>query len=40
MGTEPTNKTALVDVRPEGFPHLPLVTRWVDEPYAFIVMCL
>jgi hypothetical protein len=27
-------------VCPAGFPHLPLITRWVDKPYAFIVVCL
>ena len=25
---------------PKGFPHLPLITRWVDKPYGFIVVCL
>jgi hypothetical protein len=29
-----------VAVCPEGFPHLPLITRWVDKPYGFIVACL
>ncbi len=29
-----------VAVCPEGFPHLPLITRWVDKPYAFMVICL
>ena len=27
-------------VCPAGFPHLPLITRWVDKPYGFIVVCL
>ncbi len=25
---------------PKGFPHLPQITRWADEPYGFIVLCL
>lgn len=25
---------------PEGFVHLPVVTRWVDKPYGFMVGCL
>ncbi|NLY39257.1 MAG: hypothetical protein GX044_08165 [Firmicutes bacterium] len=25
---------------PKGFPHLPMITRWVDKPYGFIVCCL
>ena len=29
-----------VVVCPGGFPHLPLITRWVDKPYGFIVICL
>jgi len=29
-----------VAVCPSGFPHLPLITRWVDKPYSFIVCCL
>jgi hypothetical protein len=29
-----------VAVCPQGFPHLPLITRWVDKPYGFIVVCL
>jgi hypothetical protein len=29
-----------VAVCPKGFPHLPLITRWVDKPYGFIVICL
>jgi len=33
------NKPTVV-VCPEGFPHLPLVTRWVDKPYGFFVICL
>ena len=32
--------TPTIAICPEGFPHLPLITRWVDKPYAFIVMCL
>lgn len=27
-------------VCPGGFPHLPLITRWVDKPYGFFVCCL
>jgi hypothetical protein len=27
-------------VCPGGFPHLPLITRWVDKPYFFFVICL
>jgi hypothetical protein len=33
------NKPTVV-VCPQGFPHLPLVTRWVDKPYGFFVICL
>jgi hypothetical protein len=33
------NKPTVV-VCPQGFPHLPLITRWVDKPYGFIVVCL
>lgn len=29
-----------VAICPQGFPHLPLITRWVDKPYGFIVCCL
>ncbi|HEY55139.1 MAG TPA: hypothetical protein G4N91_02515 [Dehalococcoidia bacterium] len=29
-----------VAVCPSGFPHLPLITRWTDKPYGFIVCCL
>jgi hypothetical protein len=29
-----------VAICPKGFPHLPLITRWVDKPYGFIVICL
>jgi len=29
-----------VVICPPGLPHLPLVTRWVDKPYAFYVICL
>ena len=32
--------TPTVAVCPAGFPHLPLITRWVDKPYGFIVICL
>jgi hypothetical protein len=32
--------TPTVAVCPSGFPHLPLITRWVDKPYGFIVCCL
>ncbi len=33
------NKPTVV-ICPKGFPHLPLITRWVDKPYGFIVVCL
>jgi len=33
------NKPTVV-ICPQGFPHLPLVTRWVDKPYGFFVICL
>lgn len=29
-----------VAICPSGFPHLPLITRWTDKPYGFIVCCL
>ncbi len=29
-----------VAVCPKALVHLPLITRWVDKPYAFIVLCL
>ena len=29
-----------VAICPKGFPHLPCITRWVDRPYAFFVICL
>ncbi|OGO32486.1 MAG: hypothetical protein A2Z29_06695 [Chloroflexi bacterium RBG_16_56_11] len=29
-----------VAICPAGFPHLPLITRWCDKPYGFIVVCL
>jgi len=29
-----------VYICPKGFPHLPVITRWVDKPYGFIVCCL
>jgi hypothetical protein len=32
--------TPTIAICPEGFPHLPLITRWADKPYGFIVMCL
>ncbi|MGD0780452.1 MAG: hypothetical protein ABR954_06735 [Dehalococcoidales bacterium] len=32
--------TSTVVVCPGGFPHLPLITRWVDKPYGFFVICL
>ncbi|MEO0278199.1 MAG: hypothetical protein ABIM21_02775, partial [candidate division WOR-3 bacterium] len=32
--------TPTVAICPKGFPHLPLITRWVDKPYGFIVVCL
>lgn len=32
--------TPTVAICPRGFPHLPLITRWVDKPYAFFVICL
>ena len=32
--------TPTVVVCPAGFPHLPLITRWVDKPYGFFVICL
>jgi len=25
---------------PAGFPHAPMVTRWVDKPFAFILINL
>jgi len=31
--------TPTVAICPRGLPHLPLITRWVDKPYGFIV-CL
>ena len=33
------NKPTVV-ICPQGFPHLPLITRWVDKPYGFFVICL
>lgn len=33
------NKPTVV-ICPKGFPHLPLITRWVDKPYGFFVICL
>jgi len=32
--------TPTICVCPAAFPHLPLITRWVDKPYGFIVVCL
>ncbi|MBN1630589.1 MAG: hypothetical protein JW990_12550 [Thermoleophilia bacterium] len=32
--------TSTVAICPQGFPHLPLITRWVDKPYGFFVICL
>jgi hypothetical protein len=32
--------TPTVAICPKGFPHLPLITRWVDKPYGFMVICL
>jgi len=32
--------TPTVAICPAAFPHLPLITRWVDKPYGFIVVCL
>ena len=32
--------TPTIVICPAAFPHLPLITRWVDKPYAFIVICL
>ena len=29
-----------IAVCPKGFPHLPQITRWVDKPYSFMVVCL
>ncbi len=29
-----------VAICPKGFPHLPVVVRWVDKPYGFIVLNL
>ncbi len=29
-----------VAICPKAFPHLPLMTRWVDKPYGFMVICL
>jgi hypothetical protein len=29
-----------VTICPKGFPHLPSITRWVDKPYSFSVVCL
>ena len=33
------NKPTVV-ICPDAFPHLPLITRWVDKPYGFFVACL
>lgn len=32
--------TPTVAICPQGFPHLPVITRWVDKPYGFFVICL
>jgi hypothetical protein len=32
--------TPTVAICPAAFPHLPLITRWADKPYGFIVICL
>jgi len=32
--------TPTIGVCPAAFPHLPLITRWCDKPYGFIVVCL
>ena len=32
--------TPTVAICPKGFPHLPCITRWVDKPYGFFVICL
>ena len=29
-----------VAICPAGFAHLPVITRWVDKPYGFFVVCL
>jgi hypothetical protein len=29
-----------IAVCPKGFPHLPMLTRWADKPYIFVVICL
>ncbi|MDR0817780.1 MAG: hypothetical protein LBN35_03990 [Clostridiales Family XIII bacterium] len=33
-------KVPTVAVCPKGFPHLPILTRWCDRPYEFVVVCL
>jgi hypothetical protein len=33
------NKPSIA-VCPKGFPHLPVLTRWCDKPYGFVVVCL
>ncbi|MDY6825629.1 MAG: hypothetical protein SVV67_00395 [Bacillota bacterium] len=33
------NKPSVI-ICPQGFPHNPVVARWVDDPYGFIVCCL
>jgi len=33
------NKPTVV-VCPERFPHLPIITRWVDKPYGFVAIAL
>jgi len=32
--------TPTVAICPRGLPHLPIITRWVDKPYSFIVCVL
>ena len=32
--------TPTIGICPAAFPHLPLITRWCDKPYGFIVVCL
>lgn len=32
--------TPTIAICPAAFPHLPLITRWCDKPYGFIVVCL
>jgi hypothetical protein len=32
--------TPTVAICPKGFPHLPIITRWVDKPYGFLAISL